>query len=458
MSGSSIATAVASKKVLVAVVASVVVVGGAGGAFVALQQGQDNMAEEEHHSQSLDAVPANVTLVLYYDNSVITDETTTEAVGEALDINNTTEERQKLFEEYENSTGIPATAVNHVTIFGNANSTATAAGGAESEPDETPQDSVGVIVDTSLSNEEALEVIRQQNNTTVSESTEVQGHTTYEIETERTYFEGETETTVTHAAVLGDGRFVLADNRSLVVRSVEAHEGGPTLDGKLREYLTHEEDTYVSFAVEVPEDNPQVNQSTINTPTPDFVSGHYFTTEEEVRLEFNAQMKTNQSADNVEKQINGGLATVRQQSGDEFLVNQTNEDDVTQDGKNIMVEYGATPEEVGELATIAEQALLGFSGGGGQYEEEERSDATGEINYEFNEADNTAVVTATEINGAETVYVEAVDGSSEEIEPTVEGSGELTTENSVTVSGVESGDYILVETEESDSVGQYRIP
>lgn len=320
-------TLLGSKKLALAL-ASVVVVGGAA---VAYQAGLFGSGESDQ-TGTVAYVPADVDVVVTFEQSLVTDGTT-RALGEAL--TELSEEARDAdsgsgLGKFENETGLDPKKVRQVTVFGRygdalgdgdagLSTDGEVATGADrrslaSDGDRSERAYAGAVVATEWSTADVETALRRSdvdyNRTTIA------GKTVYEPTSNATSENAPEEATaaddtVAWIGVVDDGTYVVGSEQA-VRDAIEVAAGERSaFGGELRDVYDATRDGHVTFAMRVPTDRlPDRESGSIDAGSYNeirLVSGVYYTTGDVVGMQMRLRTNDTTAAKDLE---NIGNATV----------------------------------------------------------------------------------------------------------------------------------------------------
>lgn len=289
---------------------------------------------------SLDAVPNESNVVVYADSGVV-DSPTTEKV--ANHVINKSPNQNKTYSEILNNASeesdVDLEKIQSGTIFGNVSP----------DYESVQRDSAyfGVIMETEFSEERFVEIIKNESEEDGNLTQETyNGHTIHIIESERT---SEYNDDPVYIGVLSDnGRFVIGTENA-VKDSIDTVKGDKEeLSGDLREHLESKEDSHITFAYDLPEENSPGDDVIMNKT--DIMSGAYYTENSDTMgLSITVQTDNQNSSDIIQRQIDGGLATVEQRADNETVKSHVRKVNVGLEDTRVTIDYETSVAEFNKL-------------------------------------------------------------------------------------------------------------
>jgi hypothetical protein len=295
---------------------------------------------DDRSQMSLDAVPNESNVVVYVDSGVV-DNPTTEKVANHV-INKSPSQNKtysEMLDNASNESDIDVEKIQSGTIFGNVST----------DYDSVQQDSAyfGVIMETEFSEDRFVEIIKNESEEGNLTQETYNGHTIHIIKSERA---SEYSDDPVYIGVLGDdGRFVIG-TEDAVKDSIDAVNGDKEeLSGDLREHLENkEDDSHITFAYDLPKENSPGDDVIVNKT--DIVSGAYYTENgDTMGVSITIQTDNENSSDIIQRQIDGGLATVEQRAENETVKSHVRKVNVGLDNTRVTIDYETSVSKFNKL-------------------------------------------------------------------------------------------------------------
>lgn len=306
-----------------------------------LSDGDDGgPATEIDGPDPIEYVPQGQDLVVHVDVAVVADQTTLDLAA-ALENGELEEDPQDSLEEFEAQSGLDATALQEVLVYGESSEYSL-------EADASTSESYGVVFRSGWTEDELVTAIERNQSTAL----EVQSHQGRDV----LYgpIESDDSEEPSYLGVLGNGTFVLG-NEAAVTDSLDVTYGDASaVSGQLRDAYESAPDGLVTFAMVVPQDalDEQAGAGMGATPTQDVeaFNGVYTTDGGNVVLETQLLITSEESA----SQLHGVLDQLLSAYADDPQFGElVGGMSAEQDGTTVRITFEASPDEIESLLNSA---------------------------------------------------------------------------------------------------------
>lgn len=335
-------TIVENRNVVIAV-AAVVLLAGVGAA--ALQTGLLSSGEEQ--ASDVDAstqVPGDVEIVMHVDMDIIDDENTRTLVNSQLEKSEMDDEPQSIEEaitEIENESELQIQDADEIMVYGQNPETTVGM--------ESTDEYIGIIMHGAWSEEDFVAAFNENNDDQTFEETTYKEQTLYVADGE-----GEFQDDM-YLGVLGNGQFV-AGSEDAVKDALDVEAGDASAwSGELRSKYDNTRDGYITFAMDVPQDElPEEDSSSTPIDTSafseiEYMSGVYYTSGDNMGMEMDMNVNGTESAQKLTEVTDGALSLATGFVEDEQATEALRNIEVSRDESTVSITFEDSVSNIQEL-------------------------------------------------------------------------------------------------------------
>lgn len=293
----------------------------------------------------VDAVPNEASSVMYFNSSIVYDDTTESIMNNVLEKlpneSDTPSSYQEILTEAKNESNVSFEKFNDATIYTKAETmNEVQSSGADGET------YFGVIVSSEWSEDEFTTVMNEntKDDNSLQESS-YNGQTLYVSSA------NESDEKL-YIGVRDDGRFVLGTEQAVKdALDVSAGDSDP-ISGTVRSQLLENKNAFVSFASKMPETNDTVAGGQAFNQA-EYISGAYYAEDDTIGLEVLMDFPSADNASIVADQARGVLATGESQVENETIRNHISKVSIDVSEQMVSVEYESSVTEFNNLVDTA---------------------------------------------------------------------------------------------------------
>lgn len=287
-------------------------------------------------------VPENQNVLIEVNMSLLSDDTTQRLLQEGEDQSDgapSESEMEAAFSYVEAETGLDPRDVDRVMIFSQTDDVQNVDDPTEAADEQDER--VGILASTSWSQEDVTAAFQNASESALTEvDYAAQDGVLYRVE------ENESDDDPSYLGVLGDGTFVLGDERSVRASLDTEYDGAASLSGDLLDAYENSRDGYVTAAVLVPEEDRSASQM----GTARAMTGVYYTNGSDVGVETRLVMDSADNAEQIAQALEFRLQGMEDSAEYGDLVQNL---EIDNDGSDVTVTYESDVDTLLENADSA---------------------------------------------------------------------------------------------------------